>query len=200
VVPKIGRGRPLLLRSPLAKDSKMPLWTVLTLLAFLLPRTLVHAQGSTVPPGTRVRVQLPCGATDTGRPCGTVVGRLLAPTGDSLLLEDAHGVTRRIDLATGSRVERSAGYRRHTLLGLGLGTLVGLGTGALLYSGCTTGGEDDGFCGFYYLGAVPAGAVVGAVVGALIRTERWEAVSAPATTLHVWPLPGRTTVALTVPF
>lgn len=178
----------------------MPLWTVLTLLAFLLPRTLVHAQGATVPTGTRVRVRPPCGATDTGRPCRTVVGRLLAPTGDSLLIEDAHGVTRRIDLATGSRVERSAGYRRHTLLGLGLGTLVGLGAGALLYSGCTTGGEDDGLCGFYFLGAVPAGAVVGTVAGALIRTERWEAVPAPATTLHVWPRPGRTTVALTVPF
>lgn len=178
----------------------MPLWTVLTLLAFLLPRTPVHAQGSTVQPGTRVRVQPPCGATDTGRPCRTVVGRLLAPTGDSLLIEDAHGVTRKIDLATGSRVERSVGYRRHTLLGLGLGSLVGLGAGALLYSGCTTGGEDDWLCGFYYFATVPAGAALGTVVGALTRTERWEAVSAPATTLHVWPLPGRTTVALTVPF
>lgn len=191
---------PLLLRSPLARDSEMPLWTVLTLLALLLLRTPVHAQGSAVAPGTRVRVQPRCTGTDAGRPCRAVVGRLLAPIGDGLLVEDAHGVTRRIDLATGSRVERSAGYRRHTLLGLGLGSLVGLGAGALLYSGCTTGGEDDGFCGFYYLATVPGGAALGTVVGALTRTERWEAVSAPTTTLHVWPLPGRTTVALTVPF
>lgn len=178
----------------------MPRWTLLTLLACLLLRTPVHAQESSVPPGTRVRVQRPCGATDTGRPCGAVVGRLLAPAGAGLLIEDAHGLTRRVDLATGSRLERSAGYRRHTLLGLGLGSLVGLGTGALLYSGCTTGGEDDGLCGFYYLAAVPAGAALGTVVGALMRTERWDAVSAPATTLHIWPLPGRTTVGLTVRF
>ena len=116
------------------------------------------------------------------------------------MIEDAHGVTHRIDLATGTRVERSAGYRQHTLLGLGLGSLVGVGVGSLLYSGCTTGGEDDGLCGFYYFGTVPAGAALGTLIGALTRTERWAAVSESATTLRVLPLPGRTTIALTIPF
>jgi hypothetical protein len=185
---------------PLTRDSQMPLWPVLTLLALLLPRMALNAQASALPPGTRVRVQPPCGATDTVRPCRAVMGRLLAPTGDGLLIEDAHGVMRRIDLPTGSRFERSAGYRRHTLLGLGLGSLVGLGTGALLVSGCTKGGSDDELCGLYYLFTVPAGAALGTLVGALTRTERWEAVPAPATALYVWPLPGRATVSLTVRF
>ena len=178
----------------------MPLWTVLTLMALLLPRTPLHAQGSAVPPGTRVRVHTPCGPVDTARSCRVVVGRLVAPSGDSLLIEDAHGVTRRIDLTSRTRLERSAGYRRHTLLGLGLGSLVGLGTGALLVSGCTRGGSDDELCGLNYVFTVPAGAALGTVVGARTRTDRWEALPTPATALRVWSLPGRTAVALTVPF
>lgn len=178
----------------------MPPWTVQTLLALLLLCPAAHAQGAAVVPGTRVRVQPRCTATDAARPCRALVGRLVGPAEDSLVIEDAHGVTRRLDLSTVSRVEQSVGYRRHTLLGLGIGSLVGFGTGALLYSGCTTGGEDDGFCGLYYLGAVPAGAVLGMLVGSMIRTDRWEVVPAPATALHVMPLPGRTTIALTVRF
>lgn len=183
----------------------MPLWTVLMLLALLLPRAPLHSQGSAVQPGSRVRVQPSCAATDAERPCRPVVGRLLPPTGDGLpgdqlLIEDADGVTRRIDLPTGSRLERSAGYRRHTLLGLGLGSLVGLGMGAVLVSGCRRGGSDDELCGLDYLYTVPAGAALGTLVGALTRTERWEAVSVAAPALHVWPLPGRTRVALTVHF
>ena len=181
----------------------MPLWVVLALLALLLPRPWLHAQGA-LPPGTRVRVHPLCGNPDAGLPCGPVVGRVVTWTGDlqnELLIEDADGASRRIDLATGSRLERSAGYRRHTLLGLGIGSFVGLGTGAALVSGCKRGLSDEELCGLHYAYAVPAGAALGMLVGALIRTERWETVSTPSTTgLYMWPLPGRTTVALTVRF
>jgi hypothetical protein len=33
-------------------------------------------------------------------------------------------------------------------------------------------GEDDGLCGLYYAITLPAGAALGALVGALTRTER----------------------------
>lgn len=180
----------------------MPPWTALALLTLLLPSVQLCAQDSIAPPGARVRVRLPCGAEDIPRSCAAVIGRLVVPTGDSLLFEDEHGVTRRIDLAAGARLERSAGYRRHTLLGLGLGSLVGLGAGAALASGCTRGGrgEDDHFCNLYYLVTVPVGAGLGTLVGALTRTERWEPVSGPWSTLAVWPLAGRTTVAVAVRF
>jgi hypothetical protein len=178
----------------------MPLRTILTISALLLSVTPLHAQGTDVAAGTRVRVQSPCDPASRGRYCETVIGRVLPSNGDGLLVEDALGSTHRIDLANGSRLERSAGYRRHTLAGLGLGSLAGLATGAALAAGCTTGGEDDGFCSLYFLAAVPAGALVGSLIGASTRTERWEAVSAPAVGLHIWPLPGRATVALTIRF
>jgi hypothetical protein len=145
-------------------------------------------------------VQPPCGATDTGSPCRAVLGRLVTATGDTLLIEDVEGRTRRIDLATGSRFERSVGYRRHTLLGLGVGSLVGLSTGAGLVAGCRRGAQTTRLCGIYYLFAVPAGAALGTLIGALIRTERWEPVPGPATSLHVLPLPGRATVSLAIHF
>jgi hypothetical protein len=133
-----------------------------------------------------------------------MVGRLLPPAGDSLpgrlLIEDARGATRTIDLPAGSRLERSAGYRRHPLLGLGLGSLAGLGAGALLVSSCTRGGSDDSLCGLDYVMAVPAGAALGTLIGALTRTERWEPTEGPAAALHLWPLPGQATVALTLRF
>lgn len=108
--------------------------SVLCLFVLFLPP--LHAQSVAVPPGTRVRMQPPCGAKITGPLCRPVAGRLLIATGDSVVIEDAQGVTRRINLATGSHVERSVGYRRHTLLGLGIGSLAGLVTGAALVSDC----------------------------------------------------------------
>jgi hypothetical protein len=134
-----------------------------------------------------------------------VVGRVVAPDGEGgpheLLVEDVDGARHRIALPTGGRIERSSGYRRHTLLGLGIGSLVGLGAGAVLTSGCRRGGSDDELCGLHYAYAVPAGATLGALIGALSRTERWEAVPmASASGLRLWPFPNRTTVALTVSF
>ena len=109
-----------------------------------------------------------------------------------------HGV----DLRSATRLERSAGYRRHTLLGLGLGTFAGVGTGALLASGCTQGGrgEDDGLCGIYYFATIPAGALIGTLVGALTRTERWEPVASSGPAVRVLPGVERTTIVVTASF
>lgn len=172
------------------------------LMALLLPPVSLSAQVAAVPPGARVRVQHPCGVADSARACTTLIGRALRPVGDSLLVEDEHGVIRGVALLSGARLERSAGYRRHTLLGLGLGALAGLGSGALLASGCTQGGrgEDDGLCNLHYLISIPAGAAVGALVGALIRTERWETVSASGAALRIWSGVDRTTVVVTARF
>jgi hypothetical protein len=176
-------------------------WTFLALVALLPAPASLPAQVVAVPPGTRVRVlQHPC--ADEPRACMPLVGRALRPAGDSLLVEDVQGVVRTVDLQSGARIERSAGYRRHTLLGLGLGTLAGVGTGAVLASGCTQGGrgEDDGLCNIHYVVAIPVGAAVGTLVGALIRTERWETVPGSGAALSVWPGAGRTTVVVTSRF
>ncbi len=173
--------------------------TVLALIALLLPPVSLAAQVPAVPPNARVRVQHPCGVPDPARPCTPLIGRALRPVGDSLLVEDEQGMIRGVDLLGGARLERSAGYRRHTLLGLGLGALAGLGSGALLASGCTQGGrgEDDGLCNLHYLITIPAGAGVGALIGALTRTERWEPVSTSGAALRIWPGVNRTTIVVT---
>jgi hypothetical protein len=180
----------------------MPRCIAMTLLVVLLPSLPLFAQDVSPPAGSRVRVRGPCGTAAAPLSCTTVIGRLVTPMDDSLLLEDEQGVRHPIDLAAGARLERSAGYRRHTLLGLGLGSLVGFGAGAVLASGCTQGGrgEDDGLCNLYYLVTVPVGAGVGTLVGALTRTERWAVVSGSETTLRMGRATGRTTVAVTVPF
>jgi hypothetical protein len=92
-----------------------------------------------------------------------------------------------LSLDPATRLQVSVGSRHHTLLGLGIGTAVGFGVGMALAqrAGCDRGifgsggreNEDD-LCGAYGVVAVPLGAVLGAVVGRLIRSERWEAVAA----------------------
>lgn len=176
-----------------------PKWSALALVALLLPCMPLAAQDSSVTAGLRVRV--PCGA-EAPQPCRAIVGRLVSPASDSLLLEDEHGITHRIDLTGGATLERSVGYRRHTLLGLGIGTLVGVGTGAALVSNCTQPGrgEDNHLCYLSYFATIPVGAGLGALTGALTRTERWEAVTAPQSTLQILPGAGDVRVAVSARF
>lgn len=180
----------------------MPHPTVLTLAALLLTSASLSGQVAAVPPGTRVRVQHPCATSDRASACTSLVGRAVNPAGDSLFVEDEHGVMHPVDLRSATRMERSVGYRRHTLLGLGLGTLAGIGSGALLASGCSQGGrgEDDGLCNLYYFITIPVGAGVGALVGGLTRTERWEPVSGSGAAIRVLPGVNRTAVVVTARF
>jgi hypothetical protein len=178
---------------------RLRIMVTLALVSLSLP---LCAQDAALPPGTRLRVGAPCGQGYTRADCGMVVGRLVAHTGNDLVLEDAAGMRHRVTLSPGVRLQRSAGYRRHTLLGLGLGSLAGLATGAALNANCTRGGrgEDNGLCHLYYVVAVPAGAGVGAVMGALSRTERWETRSPPDAVLRIELAAGRTRVAVMVTF
>ena len=146
---------------------------VVLVLSLSLP---LHAQDSTLAPGTRVRVLSACDTTAAHRGCDVVKGRLLSRTGNELLIQDTEGGEHRVNLSAGARVEQSAGYRHHTLRGMGIGALAGLATGAILVADCTRGGrgEDNGLCAVRLVAAVPIGAGVGALIGALTRTERWE--------------------------
>ena len=178
---------------------RLRIMVTLALVSLSLP---LCAQDTALTPGARLRVGAPCGQGDTRPDCGMVVGRLVAITGNDLVLEDTAGMRHRVTLSPSVRLQRSAGYRRHTLLGLGLGSLAGLATGAALTANCTRGGrgEDNGLCHLYYVVSVPAGAGVGAVVGALSRTERWETQSPPPAALRIEPAAGRTKFGVVVSF
>ena len=124
-------------------------------------------------PGQRIRVTAPGLSLD--RQAGTL--RWLDR--DSLVLETD---LRRLALPPQevSHIDRSRGRKGHALLGLGIGAVVGLGTGFLLFqpgsTGCTGSGDYEENCMLYRAGALLGGAAVGALTGALIRTERWEAM------------------------
>jgi len=68
--------------------------------------------------------------------------------------------------------------RRFGCVALGFlgGGVVGVGVGAVMVSNC-----DDELCGLLYLVTVPAGALVGTVVGALVGGEHWNEGELPAT-------------------
>lgn len=181
----------------------MSLRTLLAAVVVLSLSLPLHAQDSSLAPGARVRVHPGCDTVAAARAgCDVITGQLLSRTGNELVIQDADGAQHRVNVSAGVRVEQSAGYRRHTLRGLGIGALAGLATGAILVADCTRGGrgEDNGLCYVRLVAAVPAGAGAGALIGALSRSERWEAVPGSRASLDVRPASGGMAVALAVNF
>lgn len=140
------------------------------------------AQNTAVSLGSRVRVQT--GFSDKGQPRGPrATGQLTAWTADSLVLDPAGEQARWAVLITEvSRLEVSRGResKRESVLRWGaLGFVLGLTTGALLnydetsfFSPVLTAIATGAPVGV-------AGALVGAVIGANRRSERWEQVEMP---------------------
>ena len=141
----------------------------------------VAQQPAAVQPGQRVRVRLATAAAPE------VVGVVRVMTSDSLTLEQESGAnagtTTTIPLAGISRLQVSRG--RHSTWGKGL--LFGAGVGAVAGAivGLASGNSEGLFNSPSFdaaLGVIvfaPTGAVIGTVVGAMTRTERWETVPIP---------------------
>lgn len=170
----------------------------------------LQAQGDEPSPGARVRVWPSCPAPEAlkSRSCAPVIGRLLSIDTARVLIARTGMSADTLPVGSVSRVEVSAGSRHHTLLGLGAGAVVGFGAGMILAgrAGCgngifgSPGGEDDDICGAYGVVAIPAGAALGAVVGRLIRSERWRPVAASGANLRVVPSRERLGLSMTLPF
>lgn len=151
---------------------------IVTAIALAPGAERLSAQGPE--PGSRLRLTVPC---EAGRETSCrVVGKLISAGGDSLTLTAAGGRQRHA-LRDLLRLERSDGRRSHWLLGAGLGFAAGaVATYALLHTGgstsvCDRSANQDAVStteclGLAALGGV-GGAGLGAVVGGLIRTERW---------------------------
>lgn len=164
----------------------------------------LHAQGDGLIPGARVRVWPACPATEApeAKPCTPVVGQLVSMDTARVLIQRAQRSVEAFPLGSSARLEVSAGARHHTLLGLGAGAAVGFGAGMILASraGCGNGifdsGErEDDLCGAYGV-AIPIGAVLGAVVGRLIRSERWRSIALEGAGLRL--VPSRERLALSI--
>jgi hypothetical protein len=128
------------------------------------------ATGSALlPPGTRVRV------TFAG-PVGSVTGNLQALDDDRITLIDSENLRLSFPRETVTQLEVSQGRKAHWLLGTVLGTVAGALIGAADPPGC----DADGTCwtraeniGYTAVGL----GLIGALAGALYRTDQWVEVS-----------------------
>jgi len=117
--------------------------------------------------GDRVRLQAP---SVSG---GAVVGTLVSLQTDSLVVQGS-ATTWHFSLASITRLELNRGRKSHALSGAGIGLIVGVVVGVVWgkQAGCdedmcVTGGAAVGGGG---------GALLGAVIGSLVRTERWAVI------------------------
>jgi hypothetical protein len=149
---------------------------IVCIIGFLVPPLhVVLAQEPLIPAvGSRVRV-----TTDTRRATGT----LESIDGTTIVVRTRNGSTFAFQRASNFDLDVSTGLgscgegRRFGCVVLGFlgGAVAGIGVGALAVSQC-----DDDLCGLLYLVTVPAGALVGTVVGALVGGEHWKAGQLPA--------------------
>lgn len=169
---------------------------VLLALTLLLPVAASVAQDApALARGARVRV--------TG-PNRRVVGQLESIDSATIVVRRQRGDLVTLERAAPTSLDVSAGPgscspgRRGSCVALGFlgGAVVGIGVGAIAVSGC-----HSELCGLYYLLTVPAGAVLGTIVGAVVGGEHWERVEMPARITFAPDARGNAVrVALRVPF
>jgi len=140
-------------------------------------------------PGARIRVSRSC---PLGEHCALLDGQFVSWRGSTLTLTDGELGDREVEVLPGSTVEVYRGSRGHALSGLVIGTVTGGVIGAVAASSCEDAGLEEslvaGVCaGSSLVGGVLFGALGGLLVGALIRTERWDAVTPPALSLGMLP-------------
>lgn len=148
-------------------------------------------------PGARVRVTRPCSSSRPGigeLPC-RLTGRVVEIGADSLVVVAAGHLVGRYSLETIRQLQISVGPRTHGRSGAIVGTVAG---GIAAYHTFLTGGStaicdrsanqdaaSSGAClGILALGAL-AGAGLGGLAGGFIRTEGWDDLPIPETSLGV---------------
>jgi len=165
---------------------------------------IAEAQARSPQPGTRLRLTFPCelngqpsaGEKRTG--CRSE-GRFVRLQADTITLAVAES-TASYGVNAVSRVEVSRGHRSHWLSGAGAGFLVGAGVAfVLLITGgstslCDQSANQDAIGSGECLGLAAlegvAGAGLGAIIGGLVRTERWQDVPFERLRVSLWPQAG----------
>jgi len=155
--------------------------TLLAVVLTVLPATLLVAQEpARIVPGAHVRVTAP------HLPNGRLQGALTRIDADTLVIGSTP-----IARHTLTRVEVSTGRRSRLGRGLGVGFLAGAGLGAILGAGV---GNDGGeFCTATQCAVAGAavvgvgGMVLGALVGAMTHTDRWQEVPLERVGVRLFP-------------
>ena len=131
------------------------------------------AQPAQSDPRVRVTMQVPAGLE--------YVGTLESWDTESLSLSVPEGPPERLELSEVAKVEVSRGMKGHAGIGAAIGTAVGLVGGYVV--GFRSGDHEDDFVGdtrgLIVMISMIGGAALGAVTGALIRTEKWQSMAIP---------------------
>jgi hypothetical protein len=176
---------------------------------------MASGQDAPVKLGTRVRVTVPCdilpqSAQAQRKEC-RITGMLGGWRPDAIDV-DTSGTRRTFNLNTLRWLEVSRGSRGHWGLGARIGLVLGAGVTYLILQDHNASGSTDlcntstnqdaigaGSCLAIIAGAGVAGAGLGALIGGLIRTERWQIVSHGRAGISLVML-GRSTLGFAVTF
>jgi hypothetical protein len=152
--------------------------------------SLLAQDATGITPGTRIRVEAPPVMSDR------VTGTLASIDAARLHLTLENGDRLSVPSDALESIDVSAGRRSHWVRGAGIGALVGLAfSGTVVIIGSSD--EDDGLdsldralYGAVIVTTTAGGAVLGAITGALIRTEQWEPVPLSNVQWGVGPVAG----------
>jgi hypothetical protein len=169
-------------------------YPILLALIAITPTYLAAQQGQDLTEGTRVRID------------GRFVGTIFDLSSDTLVVhgvDDRTSDSRSVAVAEIDRLEVSRGMKSNWKTGMWVGTLAGAAIGALAgAAGC-----EDSFIFSRDECIVMTGATgmligipLGALTGALIKTERWENVPMEIVRVSVLPQGGGVTVGMSIGF
>ena len=179
---------------------RTPYWQWLS--TWIVTVAMVSTVGSTAESQTRVSEQkLRIRTWDD--PSTKTVARYVRQTADTLyVLTSQHGQPEAVPFGRIRTLEQSKGRKSHTLQGMGIGLGLGTITSVVGSSTCNSGPggfESDCFAAGMLFFGVPAVAL-GALIGALWRTERWEEIPTHPVPVHVGFLPGSRVVVVGLSF
>lgn len=164
-------------------------------------------------PGARVRVIAPnlvCNHPGAAPCYRKVVGSLESIDSAIIVVRRESGETVNVPRAPGTLLDVSTSRgacSRHRGGCVALGFLGGVGVGALVgwisvqaQGGASGPNCSENPCELVYLLTLPAGAVLGTIVGAVVGGDHWENVQPPVR-VGLWPDgPGRLALGVSVPF
>ncbi len=165
---------------------KKTIFSILSVLIFSAPLVAQEpAIPESVTPGNRIRVTAPeyfkkIKISKPSRRQSRIVGTVMAANSDTISLRiDEQSEPLSIPLSYLKKIEVSRSKKSRIVKGALIGFLIGFVTAEALcartrYEDSGTMGPDQWACGLFIGG--PAGGVIGAVMGAAIKGERWEEV------------------------
>lgn len=122
-------------------------------------------------------------------------------TADTLVLRDTHGNLIRIPVSAVERCEMAAGKSSHAGTGIVLGVVAGAVVGTVITSSSNDNFGSTGSKFYKVSGAAGLGVLLGAMIGASIKSDRWIEISNSSLRIsHMNTFDSTIGLTLTLPF